>query len=273
MDYTEELTKEELQKISINFRRVSSDFLNCNQSSYHRLLKKLLHYIENTPVIKSFIDTRNLKSFDFTCLKENSDSLRFELPVDDSEEIAYIYKLLTFISDNIFDIFNLTFRYGSHKRGTTHKVQTFNNEIVRPLINHISTYLTEIKIDSGFQDNYNVTNQFTFKQDFRGQINSASGNSTITAHQAYKEADIEEIKDYSKDFLSALTESQEINKEDKLSLVELLEATIQNLEKEAPKKTILRIAMEKIKNVTDTVDTGTTLFLLGAKLIELLNNL
>lgn len=273
MDYTEELTKEELQKISINFRRVSSDFLNCNQSSYHRLLKKLLHYIENTPVIKRLIDSHNLKSFDFTCLKENSDSLRFELPVDDSEEIAYIYQLLTFISDNSFDIFNLTFRYGSHKRGTTHKVQTFNNELVRPLINHINTHLSEIKIDSGFHDNYNVTNQFTFKKDFRGQINQASGGSIISVNQTYKEADIEELKEYSNDFLSALTASQEINKEDKLTLVELLEVTIQNLEKEQPKKTIIKIAKDKLKNVIETVDTGTTLFILGAKLIELLNNL
>lgn len=271
MDYREELTKEELQKISINFRRVSSDFLSCTESSYHRMLKKFLNYVNNTPVIKKFIDDNGVKLYDFTYLKGSSDRIEFYLPVDNSDEIAYIYQLLTFVSDKEFGIFPLTFMYGSHKAGN--KIQSFNNEIIKPLIDHINTYLTEIKIDSGFQDNYGVTNQFTFKQDFKGQINSASGSSTITAHQTYKEADIEEIKDYSKDFLSALTESQEINKEDKLALIELLEVTIQNLEKEEPKKTIIKIAMEKIKNVTENVDTGTTLFFIGVKLTELLNNL
>lgn len=271
MDYTEELTKEELQKISINFRRVSSDFLSCNEGSYHRMLKKFLNQVNNTPVIKKFIEDNELTLYDFTYLKVSSDRIEFDLPVNNSDEIAYIYQLLTFVSDNEFEVFPLTFMYGSHKAGN--RVQTFNNEVVRPLINHINTYLTEIKIDSGFHDNYSVTNQFTFKQDFRGQINQASGSSTITAHQTYKESDIEEIKKCSNDFLSALTEWQEINKEDRLALVELLEVTIQNLEKEAPKKTIIKIAKEKLKNIIETVDTGTTLFLLGAKLIELLNNL
>lgn len=273
MDYTEELTKEEFQKISFNFRRVSSDFLNCNEDSYQRMLKKFLSFVNNTLVIKNFINNNNVKSFDFTYLKDRSDNIRFKLPVDDSEEIAYIYQLLAFISDNNFDIFYLTFRYGSHNRGTTHRIQTFNNEVVKPLIAQINTHLTEIKIDSGFHGNYSVTNQFTFEQDFRGQINQASGGSTISASQTYKEADIEELKEYSNEFLSALTESQEINKEDKLTLVELLEVTIQNLEKEQPKKTIIKIAKDKLKNVIETVDTGTTLFILGAKLIELLNNL
>lgn len=273
MDYTGELTKEEFQKISFNFRRISSDFLNCNEDSYQRMLKKFLSFVNNTLVIKNFIINNNVKSFDFTYLKDRSDNIRFKLPVDDSEEIAYIYQLLTFISDNNFDIFYLTFRYGSHKRGTTHRIQTFNNEIVKPLIAQINTHLTEIKIDSGFHGNYSVTNQFTFEQDFRGQINQASGGSTISANQTYKEADIEELKEYSNDFLSALTASQEINKEDKLTLVELLEVTIQNLEKEQPKKAIIKIARDKLKNVIETVDTGTTLFILGAKLIELLNNL
>lgn len=271
MDYTEELTKEELQKISINFRRVSSDFLSCNEGNYHRMLNKFLNFVNNTSIIKQFISNNELKFFDFSKIQEYGHRIEFDIPVDDSDEIAYIYQLLTFVSENEFEIFSLTFMYGSHKAGN--KIQSFNNEVIRPLVDHINLHLSEIRIDSGFQNNYGVTNQFTFKKDFRGQINQATNGGTVTAHQNYNESDLQDIKDYSNDFLSALTESQKINSEEKLEIVELLEVTIQSLEKEEPKKSLIKIAMEKIKGITDTVETATTLHIIGTTLYAALANL
>lgn len=265
------MTKEEFQKLNINFRRVSSDFLNTNNNNYHRMLKKFLNYINNNPVINGFIKKHTGDNIDFSYIQERDDYLVFKLPIDDSEEVSYIYQLLNYVSTNNIDVFYLTFRYGSHK--SNNSIRSFNNQVVKPLIDHINIYLTELKIDLGYQDNQGITNQFTFKQDFRGQINQASNGSIVSATQNYNESHIEEIKELAADFLSTLTDIQGISSDEKLELLELLEVTIQDLEQGKPKKSIIRIGMDKIKKVTDTVDSGTTLFFIGMKLYEVLNNL
>lgn len=267
----DKMTKNDFQKLSLNFRRVASSLLSSSHSDYHRQLKKFLYFIDSDSTIKEFIDSNMTGEYDFSEVNENPYELFFQLPISDSDEISYVYQLLNYISQNETSLTYLTFRYGS--RGQNNKLSSFNNEVIKPLIDNINTYLVELKIDKGFQNNYGVTNQYTFKKDFRGQINQATNNSTITAHQTYKESDIEDIKDYSNDFLSALTESQEVASEEKLALVELLEVTIQNLEREEPKKTLIKIAMEKIKGVTDTIDTATTLHVIGTTLYAALANL
>lgn len=267
----DKMTKNDFQKLSLNFRRVASSLLSSSHSDYHRQLKKFLYFIDSDSTIKEFIDSNMTGEYDFSEVNENPYELFFQLPISDSDEISYVYQLLNYISQNETSLTYLTFRYGS--RGQNNKLSSFNNEVIKPLIDNINTYLAELKIDKGFQESYGVTNQFTFREDFRGQINQATNNSSITAHQTYKESDIEDIINYSNDFLSVLTESQEIASEEKLALVELLEVTIQNLEKEEPKKSLIKIVMEKIKGVTDSVDSATTIYILGLKLVELLGNI
>lgn len=268
MKSIENLSREDFQKLTIRFRSVSSSFLSTSRNDFYRKLQKLLHIIDSTEIISNFISQHNITNYDFSELKDRNDFVTFNLPVDDSDEIAYIYQLIKYIAENEPDITILTFRYG--KRQQSNQIQSFNNQVIKPLIDHINLYFTELKIDLGFQNNHSTTN-YTFHKDFRGQINQASNNSTIEAHQHYQESDIQELKELSSDFLNALTSSQEIAKDEKIELLELLEVTIQSIENEEPKKSIIQIGMDKIKGVVDNVDTATKVFVIGTQLYTFLS--
>lgn len=71
--------------------------------------------------------------------------------------------------------------------------------------------------------------------------------------------------------MSALTKSQEIAKDEKIELLELLEVAIQSIENEEPKKSIIQIGMDKIKSVVDNIDTATKVFVIGTQLYTLLS--
>ncbi len=262
--------EKEFKKLSLNFRRVASRFLNCNFQEYQDCLKRFLLFIEESPTINQFIQENNTTQFNVQkIIGEKEFNEKFKLPIRESEEIAFIYQMLNFISENELDIMNIAYGYGGSNKIQNH-VDSFNNHVVKPLVDYIVTYLGELKIDMGLDGKSST--QYNIGE-FRGQLNHAEGQSTVTATQTYNETKIADLKHLTEQFVEELHKNEYILQDDKDETTEILEAAVQEAESEKPKKIIVKTAIEKVKSMGELATAGTTLFTLGAKLVELLQGL
>lgn len=264
------LTENEFKKLSINFRRVASRLLRCPFDEYQESLAKFLLFIEESPIISKFIEENNTTKFNIKqTLAQREFFGKFKLPIQKSEEIAFIYQLLKYISENELDIGNLSLGYGGASKKIQDHVDGFNQQVVKPFVDYIVTYLEELKIDMGLDGKSGT--QFNIGV-FEGQLNHAEGNSTITATQTYNGTKITDLKDIVSQYIKALNSDETVPTHEKEDTVEILEAVVQEIESKNPKKVILKTAIEKIKSVGNLIHSGTAIIILGNKLIEKLQD-
>ncbi|PGX11828.1 hypothetical protein [Bacillus sp. AFS033286] len=263
-----QLTENDYKKLSLNFRKVASRFLQTNFTEANDNLERFLIFIEESPVILQFIQYNNTVEYNIKNIIENTEYHdKYKLPVRTSEEIAFVYQFLKYIFANdikYFDIIPMSYRSGKKIQNT---VDNFNQQVVKPLVDHIVTYLGEMAIDMGLDKSSST--QFNI-QDFRGQLNHAERESSITAHQVYNESNIEDLKEIGSQFIQELLNEKSDLGIDKEETKEFLEAAIEEVESEKPKKTIIKTAIEKVKNVNELVTGGTALYTSGEKLLSLL---
>ncbi|WP_130295846.1 hypothetical protein [Fictibacillus sp. BK138] len=261
------LSENEYRKISLNFRKVASRYLNSDFKHAKDNLDRFLIFIEECSVINQFIIENNRVDFDIEeILSKRGYFDQIKLPIRSSEEIAFIFQLLIYISNNNISYEGLIMGYGKKFQDSC---DNFHNQVVKPLVDHIVSYLGEMAIDMGLDKKTN--NQFNFNE-FRGQFNHAEGQGSINANQTYNEANIKELKEIGQKFVQALLENENISPTDKEETVEFLEAAIQEAESEKPKKVIIKSAIEKVKDVKEVVTTGTALYTLGDQLLTLFQN-
>lgn len=270
MSQRTELTESEYKKLSLSFRKVASRFLKTNFSEASDNLERFLVFIEDSPVIFEFIQENNTVEYDIeNILNARGYNDKFKLPVRESEEIAFIYQLLKYTFSNQVDYISISFGYNSGNK-IQEAVDNFNHQVVKPLVDRIVTYLGEMAIDMGLDKKTGT--QFNITE-FKGQLNHAEGEASITANQTFNESNIENLKEISQKFIQALLEDKNTSTIDKEETAEFLEAAIQETESEKPKKSIIRTAIEKIQNVNEIATAGTTLYTLGTQLLPLLQNL
>jgi hypothetical protein len=228
-----ELTEKEYKKISLNFRRVASRFLRTDFREANDNMERFLAFIEDSPVINGFIQENNMKQFDIEdIIRNRSYNDKYKLPIQDSEEIAFIYQMLKHIQAADRDFYSVAMGY-SEGRKIQDAVDKFNQQVVKPLIDHIVSYLGELAIDMELDKK--STTQFNIG-DFRGQLNHAEGQASISANQTYNETKVEELMDIAQKFAQALMEDTSIPDQDKEDTVELVEAAVQEVESEKLKK-------------------------------------
>lgn len=258
-----QLPEKEYKKLSLNFRKVASRFLNSDIDDALDNLNRFLIFIEDCPTIKNYIEDNNTVKYDVEdILSKRGYHDNIKLPIRTSEEIAFIFQLLNYISENNVSYHGVTTGYGKKFQVAC---DNFHNQVVKPLVDHIVSYLGEMAIDMGL-DRKSGT-QFNIG-DFRGQFNHADGQASISANQTYNETKIEELKDIAQKFAQALIENTSIPGLDKEDTVELVEAAVQEVESEKPKKVIVRTAMDKVRAVNEIAGAGSTLFTVGGQLIH-----
>lgn len=264
------LDEKEYKKLSLNFRKIASRFLNTNYAEADSNLARFLAFIDETPVIYEFIKKNIGKSYDLEELIANRGYHgKFQLPLTASEEIGFIYQLLSYVNNSHHTMYDVSIGYNV---GRTYQEASdnFNHLVVKPLVDHVVSYLGEMAIDMELDKR--STTQFNIG-DFKGQLNHAEGQAKITANQTYNEANIQELKDVAQKFAKALMENNSISTSDKEDTLELVEAAVQEIENEKPKKIILRTAIENVKNIKEIATTGTALYTFGGQLLSLIQPL
>ena len=146
-------------------------------------------------------------------------------------------------------------------------VTKFNQQVAKPLIDHIVSYLGEMAIDMGL--NKKLGTQYNING-FRGQFNHAEGHSSITANQMYSESKVEDLKDLSEKFVGELLKDEDISPIQKEDTIEFIEAAIQEVEAEKPKKALIKMAVEKVNEVKEIAAAGSTVYAMGDQLWNLL---
>ncbi|MEM5635570.1 hypothetical protein AAHB65_02265 [Bacillus toyonensis] len=103
-----QLTENDYKKLSLNFRKVASRFLQTNFTEANDNLERFLIFIEESPVILQFIQNNNTIEYNIKNIIENTeDHDKYKLPVRTSEEIAFIYQFLKYIFANDIKYFNI----------------------------------------------------------------------------------------------------------------------------------------------------------------------
>ncbi|MFD1735408.1 hypothetical protein ACFSCX_02415 [Bacillus salitolerans] len=263
-----QLSEKEYKKLSLNFRKVASRFLNSDINEAKDNLDRFLIFIEECPTIKKFILNNNNMTFDIEEILRNRDYNDYiKLPIRTSEEIAFIFQMLNYISINNINYHGLVAGYG---RKFQESCENFHNQTVKPLVDHIVSYLGEMAIDMELDKR--STTQFNIG-DFRGQLNHAEGQASISANQTYNENKVEELKDIAQKFAQALMEDTSIPDQDKVDTVELVEAAVQEVESEKPKKVIVRTAMDQIRTINEVAGAGTNVITLGTQLLQMFHSI
>ncbi len=106
------MNKKEIQKVSIEFRKIASRLLTTTFADGMGNLKRFLYYVNSTPLIKFFIQENNVKQFNIIKDIEQREMFQgYELPLEKSEEISYIYQLLIYTTENFPDLYTLCGHY------------------------------------------------------------------------------------------------------------------------------------------------------------------
>lgn len=233
------MDKKEFQMLSTEFRRIASRLLKTDRDDGINNLKRFIYFIENNPIIKSFIDEHNTFTFDIEKeIKEREMHEAYIIQPEKNYEISFIYQLLKFCSENHNDYIAICYFYGSGKRFQD-MVDAFNDRVVSLLIGHIEVYLKGVWLDMG--DNQKIHINVN-----GGQVAIAQGQGTVNATQNIHYGQAQELKELTETFYRLL-EKIEIDKDEKEDTKEIVEVAVAEIVAEKPKRSLIKHAIEKIE--------------------------
>ena len=245
--------------ISKNFRRVSGYLLHANdQYEAIRLASRFLSYIDNEPIIADFIKKNHTEEFNIeTIRKEKRYQNKFEIPIDPSDEISFIYQLLKYGVENFDSYTSLTNGYAFYKGAKyADQISEFNHEVVRLLVFHITDYLEEMAIELGYDEK---PNSKVVIQGGVGQFNYAEqGN--IEANQANYNEEGQDTQKIVKELISLLKVTELEDKDTKEDAIDFLGEISQKIEQgEEVQPSLWRRVNNSLKNINETVGSSSQL--------------
>lgn len=257
---------QDIKITSRKFRVLVSNLMKTDNENYQRNLERILVYINKTPIIKDFIESNIDTDIDFSFLDIGNESTqKMEVPLNEREEISYIYQLLSYIAKEELDVRNLK----DGELSSNDKPQKFNRNVASLLFEHINLHLEGLILESSVnQKEDSITNNINVGA--YGQINQAFNESAITTSQTYNQSDILKLKKVSSKFVEELTDSADVDSATKELIKELLDATTESIAKNKPKKGIFNILLNHVEDINSAVDSSSSLYKYGKKLISLL---
>lgn len=257
--------------ISLEFRDVSSTLLNAtNDVEANRALKKFLHFINNEPLIYNFITNNNTTTFDIKELMNDVGfHTKFDIPLDDREEVAFIYQLLQYVSTNNISYSSIAFGYGASNKFRD-MIREFNREVTQILYSRINRYLRGLEIKMGLNEKQGGI-----------VINQGPNGQLIMAKHGDVQATQNNTANSNDELLSTIQALIAELKENPISEVELQEDILDDLSDisnatqsgEQPRKSLIRRTLEKLQSINKLSAEGTTLTLNVQRLITYLDQL
>lgn len=178
-----EIKKNDLKKISLNFRRKASDVINSPFEEQAGCLKIFLDFVNQQEIIKSFIDNSyepidNLEEIIKKVLGSYGTAY-IPLPANEKERLNFLYQVFSYLVDNnIEQPYILAGRY-AHSTNFSDMAKSFGDNLVYSFTSIIESYLKEISVDMG----YDNESSFVINVNSNGvQVNVANNGSEITAN-------------------------------------------------------------------------------------------
>lgn len=135
----------QINKLSREFRTISSRLLSTKYGSEHQDLSRFLLFIDNSPLIIDYINECSQETLNFEpILRDKGWNEKLDLPLDSKEEVSYIYQLMKYIeAKKVYT--SVSMGYGSGRKLQDH-IDAFNHQVTVHLVNYIREYLEDIII-------------------------------------------------------------------------------------------------------------------------------
>lgn len=235
-----------------DFNSIAGRLLRAHFEEYNSVLAKFLSYIKNVDVINEYIKACGEPTFDIktevTEVTKSYGRSCFDIGLTERQEVANIFGILKFCSENDIDIVRSIGGSYSTSNKFQDMVKGFNDRVVFVLIRHIESYLTKIGIDMGMDEHvrYSITVS-------GGQVNVASDKATINATQTNNsDIDVQKlrtlIESVRKEAMVGLPKGDRVVVEQSLAVIE------EELATSEPRKGFLKTAVTGLQAVKGTVE-------------------
>jgi hypothetical protein len=253
--------KEELQKISLQFRTVASRMLRTNFQDANDNLKRFLAYLESDQLVKSLLNDLPQIEVDYEAVLNKSNHRDpYEVPHDPFAEVVFILGFLRYISNSKHSYEQVAMGYGSGNKLQDH-VDAFNKRVVTPLVSYIENSIAQLMIETC--SNNTGTVNINVSGGSLGQLNVASGGSHVTANQNIESINL--IVNYGQAAIESLKKDN-ISREEKEQVEELIEGIVSETKSEKPKKSIVIACKDHLIKAAGAIS-------LGASTVEAINKL
>lgn len=243
-DYTE------LRRLSLDFRRLSSNFLNSTDDTAATMIQRFKKYIDDTPFISGIIsDAIGEVDYDWqNCFRQSKHSgwHEIEVPVDEACHVKAMYDYLDYIISNGSNILGIAMHYPHSQKKFNEIIQHFLDIAFKPLIDFINDAISKEMILMEEQKPLGVTQNIgtvygTVNQQGGGTINSET---TVLAGNLDQIAEIEKMIEK---ILPHLDDIPDIPKDAADDVKDDLESVKEQINAPAPKKKRLQKAIGGIK--------------------------
>ncbi|WP_312950786.1 hypothetical protein [Streptococcus parasuis] len=254
---------EELQKyrkISLDFRRNSSNMLNTKYNDGLLYLVRFKEFIDKSDIIRQILEDLWIdlpKDFNEKLVLEDSNSgwSYFSIPIEESKHLKLCYDYLNKIIEDDVDLAGLScvFLLTSSKKFND-KIREFLKEAFKPLVDYINDQLSQKIMElTGVNQ---AMSQITQNIENNYGTASAVGTGTISSVNNVSVTDVEIVKNLCSDILEDLAGLNIFSEDDKEIIIDDIETIQSEISSDSPKKIKFKKAWSSIQGFLPKIPAG-----------------
>lgn len=256
----------ELKKLSLSFRRTSSNLLNSDADSSDVNLIRFIDYIDKTEIIHDILhDAIDGVEFDFTkCFiwRDSYGRCGIDIPIDVNEHLKAQYDYAKWIIETEkVSVWNQTLQL--YRSYSTDKIQKFLSECFKPMIDYINDEISAlIMVEEETERKQTSSHIYQNIEANYGTIN-AQNQGTINSYN--HASNLDDILSIIERLISSLPNIQDVDEEELDNVKDDLEMMQEQLSSATPKKSRLQKALNGIKKFAgDVVNKAAVTLVAGA---------
>ena len=243
-------TYTELRKISLEFRRLSSNLLRSDRDNSDVALSRLMKYIEVTPFIHDTIHNAiDNVNFDFKeCfLIDESGWHKISIPEDEHCHLKAQFDYMNFIlGDNKRSVSNEAFQYPHSSNRWSDIVQAFLDDSIKPMIDFIVDAISTEMIAIEEEEKKSTPAIVQHIGTNYGTMNT-QGTGSIVSRNNSRVKVINNINELLSKIIPTIDDIPDVSDEDKESVKDDLESIQEQINSAEPKKNRMQKALAGIK--------------------------
>lgn len=254
---------EELQKyrkISLDFRRNSSNMLNTKYNDGLLYLVRFKEFIDKSDIIRQILEDLWIdlpQDFNERLISEDSNSgwCYFSIPIEESKHLKLCYDYLNKIIEDDVDLSGLScaFLLTSSKKFND-KIREFLKKAFKPLVDYINDQLSQKIMElTGVNP---AMSQITQNIENNYGTASAVGTGTISSVNNVSVTDVETVKKLCSDILKDLARLNIFSEDDKEIIIDDIETIQSEISSDSPKKIKLKKAGSSIQGFLPKIPAG-----------------
>jgi hypothetical protein len=260
-----------LKSISLQFRTLASSALRSNSDDARVNIRRLLAFVDATPLLRAEIDRAPASEADFNDLWQNARGSRGRLsfPDDPLEELGLLHGVLTELARETKDeFFQRCYLYGGQTKIQECVTEALSDTVGR-YSNHLRQTLELALLDSS-DPAYESRRVEVHVSGGTNQVNLAQDQGRIHAQQvsgADAAAVIECARLLAREAAGLFEQTGNRNAE---QVEEIATAVVQAMEQPKPSRFTLRKAMDELPNLSAAATLGVALAPQAARLVDLI---